>query len=129
MGIQFVIGTSGSGKTFYARQRAAHLAAEGKRAVLLVPEQFSFETERAMLQLLPPNLADRVEVCSFTRLSDRLAREAGGIAGKRLDQSGRAAVMNVAMTQVQDHLSLYAGNKKRQDLIKNMLSAVLEFKS
>ena len=129
MGIKCVVGTAGSGKTHYARSRAAELAAEGKRVVLLVPEQFSFETERAMLQLLPASLADSVEVFSFTSLSRKVSRETGGIAGKRLDQSGRAAVMNVAMTQVQDHLSLYSGSRKRQDLIRNMLSAVSEFKS
>ena len=129
MGIKFIIGTSGSGKTVYARKRAAELASEGKRAALFVPEQFSFETERAMLQLLPASLADNVEVFSFTKLARAISREVGGIAGKRLDNSGRAAVMNVAITQVQDHLSLYAGSRKRQDLIKNMLSAVSEFKS
>ena len=129
MGIKCVVGTAGSGKTHYARSRAAELAAEGKRVVLLVPEQFSFETERAMLQLLPASLADCVEVFSFTSLSRKVSRETGGFAGKRLDQSGRAAVMNVAMTQVQDHLSLYSGSRKRQDLIRNMLSAVSEFKS
>ena len=129
MGIKFVTGTSGSGKTVYARTRAAELAASGKRVALFVPEQFSFETERAMLHLLPPNLADNVEVFTFTRLSRKVSRETGGIAGKRLDNAGRAAVMNVAMTQVQDHLTLYSGGKKRQDLIKNMLSAVSEFKS
>ena len=128
MGIKFVIGTSGSGKTHYSRKRAAEIASGGNRAALLVPEQFSFETERAMLQLLPASLADSVEVFSFTRLARDVSRETGGIAGRRLDNSGRAAVMNVAMTQVQDHLSLYTG-RKRQDLIKNMLSAVSEFKS
>ena len=129
MGITFVTGTSGSGKTRYARLRAAELAREGKRVVLLVPEQFSFETERAMLKILPVSLANSVEVFSFTRLSRKVSRETGGIAGKTLDTSGRAAVMHVAMTQVQDNLSLYSGSKKRQDLIQNMLSAVSEFKS
>lgn len=129
MGIRFITGTSGSGKTYYARKRAAELAAAGKRTALLVPEQFSFETERAMLQLLPANLADCVEVFSFTQISRKVSRETGGMAGSRLDNSGRAAVMNVAMTQVQDHLTLYSCGKKRQELINNMLSAVSEFKS
>ena len=113
MGIKFVTGTSGSGKTLYARNRAAQLAFAGRRTALLVPEQFSFVTERAMLQLLPSKLVEYVEVFSFTKLAGKVARETGGIAGKRLDHSGRAAVMNVAMTQVQDHLSLFAGSRKR----------------
>ena len=69
MSIRFIIGTSGSGKTSYARRRAAELALGGQKAALLVPEQFSFETERAMLQMLPADIADNVEVFSFTRLA------------------------------------------------------------
>lgn len=127
--IKFVIGTAGSGKTHYARHKAAELALSGERAAILVPEQFSFETERAMLELLEPKYADMVEVFSFTKLAAKMAREVGGIAGRRLDECGRAAVMNVAMTSVQDHLTLYAGGRRGQDLIANMLAAVGEFKS
>ncbi len=129
MGIKFVIGTAGSGKTYYARQKVAELALSGKKAALLVPEQFSFETERAILNLLEPKYANDVEVFSFIRLADRISRQTGGIAGKRLDECGRAAVMNVALEQVQDHLNLYAAKKKGQDFISSMLTAVCEFKS
>lgn len=126
--IRFVCGTAGSGKTTYARQQAAILAKEGQRTAILVPEQFSFETERAMLAYLEPKYADRVEVFSFTKLAAKLAREVGGIAGRRLDECGRAAVMNVALSSVQDHLMLYAG-RRGQDLVAKMLAAVGEFKS
>ena len=129
MGIKFVTGTAGSGRTYYARQRAAELARQGQRTALLVPEQFSFESERAMLRLLNAEEADRVEVFSFTKLAGKISREVGQIAGRRLDECGRAAVMNVAVAQVQDHLSLYAGVKKGQDFIANMLTAINEFKS
>ena len=129
MKIKIVTGTAGSGKTQYARRRAAELALAGQRTALLVPEQFSFETERAMLERLEPSYADRVEVFSFTHLADKIARQVGGLAGRRLDECGRAAVMSVAMSQVQDHLTLYAGGRKGQELIANLLAAVGEFKS
>ncbi|MBQ4395891.1 MAG: PD-(D/E)XK nuclease family protein [Clostridia bacterium] len=126
--LQFVCGTAGSGRTAYVRRQAAALAREGKRTAILVPEQFSFETERAMLMCLSPAEADRVEVFSFTKLAARLAREAGGLAGRRLDECGRAAVMNVALSSVRDHLVLYAG-RRGQDLVAGLLAAVGEFKS
>lgn len=127
--IKFVVGTSGSGKTYYARHAAAQLALSGQKTAILVPEQFSFETERAMLELLEPKYADMVEVLSFTKLASKISREVGGTAGRRLDECGRAAVMNVAMNAVQDNLALYSGSKRGQDLISNMLDAVGEFKS
>ncbi len=125
--LQFVCGTAGSGKTWYVRQQAAELAREGCRTAILVPEQFSFETERAMLECLSPQEADRVEVFSFTKLAAHLAREAGGLAGRRLDECGRAAVMHMALSSVRDHLTLYAG-RGGQDLIAGLLAAVSEFK-
>ena len=127
--IKFVIGTAGSGKTYYARHTAAQLALSGQRTAILVPEQFSFETERAMLELLEPKYADMVEVFSFTKLAAKISREVGGIAGTRLDECGRAAVMNVAINSVQDNLTLYSGGKRGQELISNMITAVGEFKS
>ena len=129
MTVRIITGTAGSGKTAYARGRAASLAREGERVALLVPEQFSFETERAIIQMLPPSEAARVEVYSFSRLAARVARQTGGLAGRRLDESGRAAVMSVAMAQVQDHLTLYAGMRRGQELIAEMLATVGEFKS
>lgn len=128
MGIKFVLGTSGSGKTYYARHKAANLALAGEQVVLLVPEQFSFESERAMLDLLEADSANNMEVFSFTRLAEKIAREVGGISGKRLDECGRAAVMNAAIEQVRDYLTLYSADKKGIDVVSSMLDAVNEFK-
>lgn len=128
MGIKFVLGTSGSGKTYYARHKAANLALAGEQVVLLVPEQFSFESERAMLDLLEAEPANNIEVFSFTRLAEKIAREVGGISGKRLDECGRAAVMNAAIEQVRDYLTLYSADKKGGDVVSSMLTAVNEFK-
>lgn len=126
--IRIVAGTAGSGKTHYVRQEAAKLAKAGERTAILVPEQFSFETERAMLELLSPREADRAEVFSFTRLAAKLGREVGGVAGRRLDEAGRAAVMHRAMAAVQDHLTLYGG-RRGQDTVARMLAAVSECKN
>ena len=45
--LQFILGRAGSGKTAEVFSRVAAALKDGKSPVLLVPEQFSFETERA----------------------------------------------------------------------------------
>lgn len=99
--LQLLIGPSGSGKTHNIIARIAALAAQGRKDILwLVPEQYSFESERAILRALGPVGASGVRVLSFSRLADMVAREVGGLAHRRLDEGTRALLMSRALTQV-----------------------------
>ncbi len=99
--LQLLIGPSGSGKTRYILDCLADLTARGKQNILwLVPEQYSFESERAILRALGPVQASHVRVTSFSRLADLVEREVGGLAGQRLDEGVRALLMSRALTQV-----------------------------
>ena len=81
--LNLLIGPSGSGKTHSILARISALAAQGQTAVIwLVPEQYSFESERAILNTLGPVQAASVRVLSFSRLADMVAREVGGLAGE-----------------------------------------------
>ncbi len=96
--------------------------------MLLIPEQFSFESERALLTQLGPKLAQRVQVVSFTRLAQRLLQQEGGAPGRRLDDSGRTMLMSMALSQAQDHLTVYRPQAQTPGMIESMLSASAEFK-
>lgn len=99
--LELLIGPSGSGKTHRILENLSALTAEGKSNILwLVPEQYSFESERAILRALGPVGAAGVRVLSFSRLADMVAREVGGLAGQRLDEGMRALLMSRALTQV-----------------------------
>ena len=77
--LRFVFGRSGSGKTRAVRLALKEKArAGGERLMLIVPEQASFENERAMLRLLGAREARRVSVTSFSRLVDAVQRRCGG---------------------------------------------------
>lgn len=127
--LQLIIGGAGWGKTRYTRQRLGELAREGERPILIVPEQYSFESERAILSLLGAKDGSRVGVYSFTRLAEEVARTAGGSAGKRLDDSGRAAVMTLALSQLSGAGALeYYKGKRSSYFVEHLLDAVKEFK-
>ncbi len=99
--LNLLIGPSGSGKTQAILDRLAALTAQGEKNILwLVPEQYSFESERAILRSLGPVQASGVRVLSFSRLADMVAREVGGLTGRRLDEGMRALLMSRALTQV-----------------------------
>ena len=99
--LNLLIGPSGCGKSGYLLERLATLAAEEHKNILwLVPEQHSFESERALLRRLGPVMAARVQVLSFSRLAEMVFREVGGMAGERLDEGVRALLMSRALEQV-----------------------------
>ena len=99
--LELLIGPSGSGKTHRILEQLTALTAEGQKNILwLVPEQYSFESERAILRALGPVQGAAVRVLSFSRLADMVAREVGGLAGQRLDEGMRALLMSRALHQV-----------------------------
>ena len=77
--LQLLLGRSGTGKTRRVLEELTHLARQqdAPTLVLLVPEQFSFESERTQLEALGPRLAGRIRVLSFTRLAETVCRFSG----------------------------------------------------
>ena len=127
--LHLILGRAGFGKTARIRQEIVSLAKDGKQQLmLLVPEQFSFESERALLTQLGAKLAQRVQVVSFTRLAQRLLQQEGDIPGRRLDDSGRTMLMSMALSQAQDHLTVYRPQAQTPGMMEAMLSASAEFK-
>lgn len=125
--LHLILGRSGSGKTQYIRSLLRGLAVEGANdMILLVPEQFSFESERAMLELLGPRDAGRVAILSFSRLVDEVFRAYGGATGPRIDDGGRMLLMCLALEEAQDHLELYARHRESPALAAKLLDLVTE---
>jgi len=79
MAVQFVLGRAGTGKTRRCLDAlAAELAKpEDRRLLLLVPEQASFQMERALALRAPRHGYWRAEVLSFSRLAWRIFDELG----------------------------------------------------
>ncbi len=127
--LRFLLGRAGSGKTCEVRNMLKNMAGSGgSRLMLLVPEQASFENERAMLRLLGAKDARRVSVTSFSRLVDLVQRECGGFAGRRLDDGGRGMFLSLALEQVKDRLRIYRKNAEGTELVGPLLGVLAEFK-
>ena len=74
--VSILTGRSGSGKSRYLRSIAAELIKKGERVLYIVPEQFTFETERALAEAMGCGLWD-ADVFSFTSLARRVLNEFG----------------------------------------------------
>ncbi len=127
--LQLVLGRSGTGKTEWVYERLCELAKAGRQGlILLVPEQFSFESERALLERLGPRLSGSVQVLSFTRLAEQVFRETGGLAGRRMDEPTRALLMSRALELSADHLVLYRKPAGDPETVQTVLAMAAELK-
>ncbi len=120
--LHFILGRSGFGKTREVYTRIAEKT-DIKNTILLVPEQYSFESERAMLAL-PQN--HRPMVLSFSRLCDYVFKEYGGMAGKVIGDGEKLMLMARALLESVDELKIYRRAAKQISFASHMLAVVGE---
>ncbi|MDD6160273.1 MAG: PD-(D/E)XK nuclease family protein [Oscillospiraceae bacterium] len=97
-----------------------------KHCVLLVPDQYSHECERAMCRVLGNSASARCEVLSFTRLSRRLSDLCGGGAAPVLDAGGRMLLLYAALRQVSDSLKFYRTPSRKPAFLNSLLATLDE---
>ena len=61
--LQFVLGPSKSGKTTYIDNEIMRLSEEKQRIFLIVPEQYTFETEKRLYRKLSGKRLSQVTRC------------------------------------------------------------------
>ena len=124
-----VLGKPGTGKTEWVRNRVANLAKRGKQVYLIVPEQFSFESERALSALLDEQSASYVEVLSFTSLCNRIFRQYGGLAGNYLSEGGKYILMDLAIEQLTQSMQVYSRQASSPAFTQSMCKTVSQLKA
>lgn len=122
----FIIGTNEN-----ARREKLYSAIRdwGKSALLIVPEQFSFESEKLLDEFLGAEAAQKTEVLSFSRLCNNIFRRFGGIAGEHIDDTSRLLIMGAALTQCADELRYYKKNVRGAAFIQKLIEADSELKN
>ena len=127
--LNFIFGPAATGKTTATYKKIEDDVKAGKNnIILLVPEQNTFETERAMLDLFGGGFMSMVEVLSFTRLCEAAGQLYGGIAGFRVDDSKRAVFMGRALKSLSPHLNIFKKYVSSPSFIMQMTNVIKELK-
>ena len=71
MSLQFIMGNSGAGKSRYAYQKilAEAMRHPEKTYLIIVPEQFTMQTQKELVSLHPAGGILNVDILSFQRLA------------------------------------------------------------
>lgn len=128
--LQLVLGRAGTGKTEYVFQSIKRLIDSGEKNVLLiVPEQFSFVSEKRLLTDLGESKVNEVEYASFSRLVDKILRNTKEDKLPTLSKGAKTVMMKQAIEAVQDQLQLFHKNIFSASFIQSVISLYDEMKS
>lgn len=129
MSLQFVMGPSGAGKSHYLYQWVTTEAWRNpdKRYFVLVPEQFTMQTQKDLVTASPRKGILNIEVLSFNRLAYRIFEEVGENQRTVLDDVGKNFVIRKIAREQEENLKLLGGNLKKIGYISEIKSVISEF--
>ncbi len=127
--LQLVLGMSGSGKTTLLYKKIKERALEGKRSIVIVPEQFTSSTEARIYHELGDELSGFVESFSFKSLAEELLTVCGGVAIQSLSDAGRAVLVRRAFKELEGNLRYYYHQRKNAAFCQMVSETIDELKS
>ena len=127
--LHLIKGRAGSGKTAKMREIISRMAVNGvSRPVLLVPEQFSFETERIMLEALGAKNLKNIDIYSFSRLAFSELQKTGLSNVKTADNGIKAAIMSEALMQLEGNLDIFSNVRHNSTALSPLVDFCKELK-
>ena len=133
MALQFVLGSSGSGKTEYIYERLVRQAGEHpkKNYLVIVPEQFTMQTQQKLVELAPNHAIMNIDVLSFKRLAYRVFDDLGMQDIQVLEETGKNLVLRRLAQEQEETLTVLRANMNRMGYIgevKSMISELVQYR-
>ncbi len=125
MSLQMIYGRAQSGKSKYIIDKAAELSNEGKKLIVVVPEQFTHLAEKRLISSLGSISSDTTEVLSFNTMAKRVISLYPNNK-KRLNSIARALIMSEIISDAE--LCYYKNTSAEGGLVDIFLEEISEFK-
>ena len=128
MPLQFILGSSGSGKSRYLYETVIResLAAPKENFLVLVPEQFTMEIQRNLTELHPRKGILNIDVLSFQRLALRVLEDLGADRRRVLEETGKNLVIRRCAMEHKKELTLLGGSMEKNGYISQVKSMISE---
>lgn len=128
MSLQIVAGSSGAGKSYtvYRELIGESMRHPEQNFIVMVPEQFTMQTQKDLVMMHPRRGLLNVDVLSFNRLAWRVFGEVGGNTGAVIDDIGKTLVLQKTISSCEKSLGVLRGTLSRQGSVENMKSLISE---
>ena len=135
MSYSFCFGPSGSGKSHYLRQKIIERARRSlsgfgkdrKKYIVIVPEQYSMQTQRELVQEQPSQVLMNIDVLSFGRLAHRVFEETGVDRRTVLNDIGKSLLLRRVASRCAKDLQILQKGIHRPGMIDEVKSVLSEF--
>ena len=129
MSLKFYFGPSGAGKSRQLYEEILRRAAEEEKRnfFVIVPDQFTMQTQKELAALSPTGGIMNIDVLSFGRLGHRILEEVGNTHTPVLDDTGKSLVLQKVAGGCKDRLPALGSLLHRQGYIHEVKSAISEF--
>lgn len=129
MSLQLLMGAAGSGKsTALFRELIDGSLQDPDRAwFVLVPEQFTLETQADIVRLHPRRGTMDLDIVSFERLAFRVFEEMGIPLPVLLDDMGKLLVLRKVASKHAADLGIFRKNLKKAGFLEELKSVLSEF--
>lgn len=134
MGLKFIIGRAGTGKTSLCiREISLELKkqTDGPALILLVPEQASLLMEKELAVATGLGGLFRAQVLSFKRLAWKIFSEAGGNQKIRLGETGRRILLSKILLEQRAALKTFAGmaaSPGMTEIVSQFISELINYR-
>lgn len=130
MSLQFIYGPSGSGKsyTLYKKIIEQSLQEPEKEFLVIVPEQFTMQTQKELVEMHPQKGILNIDVLSFQRLAWRVFEEVGTKRHTILEDTGKNLLLRKVAAEKQEELAILGSNFHKPGYISQVKSVISELK-
>lgn len=132
MSLQFIMGNSGSGKSHFLYQKVIEESRKypDRNYLVIVPEQFTMQTQKDLVMLHPDRGIMNIDVLSFRRLAHRIFEEVGADRRTVLTETGKNLMLRRVAIEQKDKLEVLGKRMNRPGYIsevKSVLSELMQY--
>ena len=129
MSLHWIFGGSGFGKSHYAYNKIMQQAAADKmgKYIIIVPEQFTMQTQKDMVMMSENKGIMNIDVLSFVRLAYRVFEETDVLSKPLLEDEGKSMVIKRILREHASEWKTFGSNINRMGFVEEIKSIITEF--
>jgi ATP-dependent helicase/nuclease subunit B len=128
MSLQLFLGSAGSGKSYQLYREVIKASKEHPETnyLVIVPEQFTLQTQKDIVAMHPEHGVMNVDILSFLRFAYRIFDEIGGYDAPVLEDTGKSMVLRKVVAEKKKDLILFGSNVRKPGFIGELKSVLSE---
>ena len=125
MGLRIIYGKPGTGKSDFCFSQIADLIDKEKKIYIITPEQFSFTTERKLIDCVKKDAVINAKATTLSRLAYMVMNEIGGANNVQLSKCGKSMIIYSILNKYKKELKFLG---KSDENIELSMNTIKEFK-